>query len=643
MPLTETARFRQAAVGLDSEDLASALATHHAALAGVPWIYLGYVPIPSGAPQPALDVSLPIDGGVRLDPLVPFESARLIVTAGLRSSRFAPLLFWEAVQALAPGGMWVDLDLSSRCAGTSLCAEDLPRRGYFTRCLTPVTEDAANGRVTQVFRKATPSPVAPPVTDSAWTFGILTAGPSPRAVQMVQDILALDLAAVEVIVCGPSPGTLPDDSRIRRIDLERPEPRGWISRKKNLIVDAARHEHVCLLHDRYAITPALAQALRAGGAAGPVTTFPQVYYADLDRRHAIRYADYQLLLQDEGLAAARASHVYAFERVMYPAYDDFDEAAFCCGGLYVTTRAAWQMVRQDEALYHCEWEDISFGLACQAMGLPHRVFAGYTAESLTPHPLALTRHHAMTAPDEPAPGTLHVTAGHAADARARPERFKPVMSATREAYYARLITRFNAMAIVEPGRGLSDADFEGCRGLSDVWQRVADRVDGLPLPSRDAIADVCWFLSDMVYRWPNCQVLSWIRDHEHLMSHRRPLPTRLVGWGTGALFHAVKEHLTIAPAYLVDNDPAAWGSVVGGWQVRSPEALRAESADVGVAIFSQAFSTIAADVTRLGDFAMYTADEVTCRLRFRPIHDVAHYFDEVERYYPVLFSSGGAA
>lgn len=642
MPLTEAAGFRQAAVGIAADDLTTTLAAHRDLLADVAWVYLGYVPlvVPTRVPPPGVDVSLAVDGSVRIDRLVPFQSARVIVTAGLRSSRFAPLLFWEAVQALAPGGTWVDLDLASRRGGTSLCADDLPRRGYLARCLVPVTERTTDGRVTQVFAKGASSPIVPPAADSGWTFGILTAGPSPRAIQMIHDILVLDLAAVEVIVCGPSPGPLQADERIRRIDLDQPEPRGWISRKKNLIVDAARYEHVCLLHDRYAIAPALAPALRTCGGLGPVATFPQVYHADLDGRHAIRYADYQQLLQADGLAAAQASHVYAFDHVMYPAYDDFGETAFCCGGLYVTTRAAWQMVRQDEALYHCEWEDIAFGLACQAIGLPHRIHAGYTMESLTPHPLALTRHHAMTAPDVPAPRTLHVTAAHAADARAVPERFKPLMSVTRAEYYARLIRRFNAMAIVEPGRGIADTDLEGCRGLSDVWRRVAEHVDALPLRSRAAIAEVCWFVSDLVYRWPNCQVLSWIRDYEERTVGHRSLPTRLVGWGTGALLHSVREQLAVEPAYLVDNDPATWGTVVGRWHVRPPEALRAESPDVGVAVFSQAFAAIAADVARLGDFEVYTAADVIGQHQFRPIHDVAHYFDEVERYYPRLFLPG---
>src|SRR5207249_9356231 len=144
------------------------------------------------------------------------------------------------------------------------------------------------------------------------------------------------LPQVEVIFCGPCPPGAPRDERVRSIDLERPEPRGWISRKKNLLADAARFENVCLLHDRFVITPALATALREYGSCFSFLTFPQVFFADEERTRPRRYADYQVVHQRQGLAAALTSNVYAGDRVLYAPYDDFSETAFCCGGISVT-------------------------------------------------------------------------------------------------------------------------------------------------------------------------------------------------------------------------------------------------------------------------------------------------------------------
>src|SRR5439155_5740762 len=104
-----------------------------------------------------------------------------------------------------------------------------------------------------------------------------------------------------------------------------------------------------------------------------------------------------------GLQAALDANVYDAQRIFHPAYDDFSETAFCCGGLYIARRSLWNLVRQDESLFHCEWEDVSFGLECQRRGLPHRVNPLLVAESTVPHPLLLTRIHDLSTPDQPRP------------------------------------------------------------------------------------------------------------------------------------------------------------------------------------------------------------------------------------------------
>ena len=123
---------------------------------------------------------------------------------------------------------------------------------------------------------------------------------------------------------------------------------------------------------------------------------------------------------------ALASGVYDADRVFHPAYDDFSETAFCCGGLYLARRSLWNLVRQNEALFHCEWEDISFGLECQRRGLPHRVNPFLVAESTTPHPLLLTRLHTIGASGAER-GRLHVSPEQQAAARSGSAAFKPIV------------------------------------------------------------------------------------------------------------------------------------------------------------------------------------------------------------------------
>lgn len=62
---------------------------------------------------------------------------------------------------------------------------------------------------------------------------------------------------------------------------------------------------------------------------------------------------------------------------------------------------------------------------------------------------------------------------------------------------------------------------------------------------------------------------------------------RLVGWGAGGSFKAAYSACPLRLAYLVDSDPAKWGTTVWGVEVRPPDALLGEDpAGVAVVIYS---------------------------------------------------------
>jgi hypothetical protein len=406
MALLEARRFNRSPGDPPADVVAGALRAHAATLNASAWLYCGYVPLPrlEEVDPPAISVDTFVDGMFRLSRFHGFESAPVVVTTALRTSRFAAVLFWEVLHVLAPGGLWIDVDEVSRCAGTPISPEDFLARDYFRECLSPIGREQTGSFVVQTYRKTRRAAVAAGIGDQGWTFGILTASDSASAARMSADILALDLPEVEVIFCGPRPSAAPVDARVRTIDLDQPEPRGWITRKKNLLAEAARYENLCLLHDRYAVTSDWARALNEYGSCYSVLTFPHVYYADVERRFPQRYPDYQVLEQRTGLDAARRDAVYNSDCVFHPDYDDFSETAFCCGGLYIVRRSLLRRVPQDETLFHSEWEDIAFGLDCQRRGIPHRVNTLQVAESLAPHPLLLTHIHTLHAGQAPERG-----------------------------------------------------------------------------------------------------------------------------------------------------------------------------------------------------------------------------------------------
>lgn len=643
MALSEPSRFGRDSVNPPPTVVDTVIARHASELNGSEWLYCGYAPLAAvaGVRPPTVLVRASVDNMFRLSSAHGFERFPVVMTTALRTSRFAAVLFWEVLHVLAPGGLWIDVDETSRCHGTELTGEDYLAREYFSGCLALESRCEHGGFVEHAYRKSSATPIATHIADTGWTFGILTSGESPNAARMAADILALDLPDVEVIFCGPRPANAPDDERARAIDLERPEPRGWITRKKNLLAAAARYENLCLLHDRYVVTPEWADALTGYGPCFAFVTLPQVYHAGVGHRFPQRYPDYQVLNQRQGLDGALHANVYDSERVFHPEYDDFAETAFCCGGLYIAKRSLWTQVRQDEALFHCEWEDVSFGLDCQRRGLPHRVNRLVTAESTAAHPLLLTRRHTLEASGRADRGRLHIAGDQAATARSAPELFKPVIGVSCAQYYETTRRRFNAIPDLEELERLTPDAVAGCTGLSDFWAVIERHVSRLQLTTRDRISEVAFFLADTVYKWPTPQVLSWIRAHEAAPAGPASSArfSSIVGWGTGSAFRAMHRLIGRDLAFVVDSDPATWGSVIDGVTVHPPSALRQlDETGTAVVVFSCFVDAIAARVRREGNFFVVPAVDLVAARRFQPLVDLVAYFQEVERYYPVLFA-----
>ena len=306
------------------------------------------------------------------------EALDAVITVGLRDSRFALILFWEILHALRVGGIWVDLDRPGSLRGTRLCTKDFLVRPYFSQVLEPLLQDASGDCSFSVLRK-TGAALAERGTGRSWTFGILTARDSDAAARMIEQLLALSVTG-EVLVAGPLPSRLPPDPRVRGLDVDSSNPRGWITRKKNLVVEQAACDNVGLLHDRYSLPPSLDAALGVPGCPG-VFTFPQLYFPSYARVSFFRHLDYQVILPDGDVDAQLRLGAYrplgfptpGPSRTFYPRYNDFHEHAFCAGGAIFSRTGVLRALPLDERLYHNENEDTEYGLRCHRFGIPHRV------------------------------------------------------------------------------------------------------------------------------------------------------------------------------------------------------------------------------------------------------------------------------
>lgn len=89
-----------------------------------------------------------------------------------------------------------------------------------------------------------------------WTFGIPTDGNNQNLPKVLASIEALRIPECEILLCveknNPS---LP----YRQIEIPEKKP-CWISKKKNELLKAAKHENICLVHDYLAFAPGWKEA-----------------------------------------------------------------------------------------------------------------------------------------------------------------------------------------------------------------------------------------------------------------------------------------------------------------------------------------------------------------------------------------------
>jgi hypothetical protein len=343
------------------------------------------------------------------------------------------------------------------------------------------------------------------------------------------------------------------------------------------------------MHDRFVFPVNFFSAMQRYGNLFSVLTFPQVYFADQSRRCVQRYPDYQLLSVDEGIRDSFITKIYDGNQIFHPRYDDFSESAFCCGGLYLTKTTIWKLIRQDESLFHCEWEDVLFGLESQRMGIPHRVNPYACFESTAPHPLLLTRINIMEPEGKQERSFQHISSFHNIKAANGASDYLPILSSSKRGYCEKLVGCFNSMSMVDAGRRIGINDFTGASKLSEIWGIVSRYLGGLPVNNRDEIFQIISLLSHMVYNYPACILQAWTWDEE----------CRLSGMNEPA-------HALVA-------------------------AIRTAFVEGGLKL------VVSLTLKRIARTLVCLCSCGATALPPKPFLDIIDYFKEIERYYPVIF------
>ncbi|OMO31695.1 hypothetical protein BH582_12160 [Vibrio sp. 10N.222.47.A9] len=112
-----------------------------------------------------------------------------------------------------------------------------------------------------------------------WTFGIITAGKRKDYIaKIIESIKSQEIPKCEVIICG-NVGEIENYSNdyVKLINFNEKDDLGWITRKKNIIVESAKYNNICILHDRYILSDNWFSGFNEYGGDYDVLSLPQVF------------------------------------------------------------------------------------------------------------------------------------------------------------------------------------------------------------------------------------------------------------------------------------------------------------------------------------------------------------------------------
>jgi len=175
-----------------------------------------------------------------------------------------------------------------------------------------------------------------------WTFGILTNGKRDEAAEAeIESILALKIPHCEIIVCGAFRNK--NKRKIKHIDFN-PEI-AWITKKKNMICEAAKYENIVVTHDRFIFDKDWFNGMKKYG------NYFDLLSCVIKNPHGNRAEDWITFGTDLNSKVLTGKHGLL-------EYRDWDKNGYIDGGLYILKKSSWKKANWNNKLSWGEGEDI---------------------------------------------------------------------------------------------------------------------------------------------------------------------------------------------------------------------------------------------------------------------------------------------
>lgn len=184
----------------------------------------------------------------------------------------------------------------------------------------------------------------------SYTFGIITAGDhDPYIETAVAQIRKQQIPTYEIIIVGQTSVRGPD---ILNLPFDETVKKGWITRKKNMIANAAKHEILVLMHDYVSIADDWYEGFQKFGTdfdmcIHPIEMKDGRRFRDLTFFHCFNHIPFNLKC------------LIPYD---YPLSEKLSKLLYVSGTFYIIKRDIALQLPLDESLVHDMGEDVMFSI-----------------------------------------------------------------------------------------------------------------------------------------------------------------------------------------------------------------------------------------------------------------------------------------
>jgi hypothetical protein len=178
----------------------------------------------------------------------------------------------------------------------------------------------------------------------SWTFGIITNGKRRDYVEkFIASVVQQNIPSFEIIICGNTENLKDLESEfIQLIPFTMHDDKGWITKKKNLIVLGSKYENICIVHDRYILDPFWYYGMKLYGNSFDVLSCPQLFNGQ-------RIGDWVM----------HKSHIKNSRHLNeLKAYFFWNRYCYMAGGINIFKRSIGINIPYDETLFWNDKEDV---------------------------------------------------------------------------------------------------------------------------------------------------------------------------------------------------------------------------------------------------------------------------------------------